>query len=392
MRPTGGCWTGGSVRCCSDENPVTAPVGVTDAVLGRAQQVADAFAAITAVELDARALLTGRAAMLGLRRQGRVSAGGATRLFVTRDGSWCALTLSRADDIAAVPALVQTDSPDADPWTAVENWAAVTDVRQVAERARLLGLPVAVLGESPAAGPRITELGPRSAGRSLAGQLVADLSSMWAGPLCGQLLRQAGATVVKVESPARPDGTRNGPSAFFDWMNHGKYSYAVDFDDTAALAALLGAADVVIESSRPAALARRGLGPEAVKIRPGRTWVRITGHGATGERAGWVAFGDDAAVSGGMVRNDPGTPVFVGDAIADPLTGLHAAYAVADSCARGGGELIEFAMSAVAALYAPLASMGDEVPAVAPGATPAGPVLGVDNDAVLRLIAERQSC
>ncbi|WP_231122266.1 CoA transferase, partial [Mycobacterium intracellulare] len=61
--------------------------------------------------------------------------------------------------------------------------------------------------------------------RAARGLLVADLSSMWAGPLCGRLLAHAGATVVKVESPRRPDGTRAGDRSFFDWMNHEKRCY-----------------------------------------------------------------------------------------------------------------------------------------------------------------------
>ena len=65
-----------------------------------------------------------------------------------------------------------------------------------------------------------------------------------------------------------------------------------------------------------------------------------------------MAFGDDAAVSGGLVGGTDGDPVFCGDAIADPLTGLHAALAVAESLTRGGGELIELSMAAVAATYA----------------------------------------
>lgn len=371
---------------------MTGNSGISGALTGRTQQVADAFTDVTGVVVDARVLLTGRAAMLGLRPPGRISAGGATRLFPTVDNRWCAMTLSRADDIAAIPALVQADSVDDDPWPAVETWAAATEAHTIAERARLLGLPAAVLGESRAEPLRVTALGQRLPGRPLTGLLVADLSSMWAGPLCGQLLRQAGATVVKVESRTRPDGTRNGPHAFFDWMNHGKLSYAVDFGDPHALAALLGVADVVIEASRPAALTRRGLGPDAVTARAGRIWVRITGHGTIGEGADRVAFGDDAAVSGGLVRKRSGTPMFAGDAIADPLTGLHAAHAVAESCARGGGELIEFAMSAVAATYAPLASTGDDVAAVAPAPAPAGPALGADNATVRQLISERRSC
>ena len=117
----------------------------------------------------------------------------------------------------------------------------------------------------------IYPFGAATTARSPSGLLVADLSSMWAGPLCGQLLAQAGATVVKVESAARPDGTRAGPPAFFDWMNGGKLSYVADFDQPSGLRRLLAAADIVIESSRPAALARRGLGADGRRSarRPG---------------------------------------------------------------------------------------------------------------------------
>ena len=117
-------------------------------------------------------------------------------------------------------------------------------------------------------------------------------------------------------------------------------------------AALLAAADVVLEGSRPAALIRRGLGPADIPARPGRVWLRITGYGTDAASADRVAFGDDAAVAGGLIGYDDAGPVFVGDAIADPLTGLEAAAAVRASVGRGGGELIEVAMAAVAASYA----------------------------------------
>ena len=55
-----------------------------------------------------------------------------------------------------------------------------------------------------------TTLGTAAAPREPSELLVADLSSMWAGPLCGQLLARAGATVVKVETRGRPDGTAPG--------------------------------------------------------------------------------------------------------------------------------------------------------------------------------------
>ncbi|OLP00567.1 CoA transferase [Mycolicibacterium porcinum] len=363
--------------------PLTIPRGL----LRQAQVVADDFTMHTGVAVDAIELLTGRAALLNIAPQGQVSAGGATRLLATRDG-WCALTLSRPDDVAAIPALLQVDWVDDDPWPAVQGWAAGNSAAELAGRARLLGLPVGVLGETAPAAPAVSQLWPTQTG-SLAGTLVADLSSMWAGPLCGQLLARAGATVVKVETSSRPDGTRAGAPQFFDWMNGGKLSYAVDFDDSRDLAALIQVADVVIEASRPAALARRGLGPDVVAARPGRIWLRITGHGTEGERADWVAFGDDAAVSGGLVGYRQGTPVFSGDAIADPLTGLQAAAAVAESRGRGGGELIEFSMAAVAAGYRSGDDDGVGVVPVRPTVGLHGRDLGADNDVVHRLVDER---
>jgi crotonobetainyl-CoA:carnitine CoA-transferase CaiB-like acyl-CoA transferase len=359
------------------------------AVLEQAQRVADAWQKITGVPIDAVEIITGRAALLGLSPDGRTSAGGATRLMRSRDG-WCALTLSRPDDVDAVPALAESDAVGDDPWPAVQRWTAEHQTEAVTGRARLLGLPVAALRETAAAAPRIRSSGPPTAPRGVAGLLVVDLSSMWAGPLCGQLLARAGATVVKVESTARPDGTRAGPAAFFDWMNSGKLSYVADFGQLAGLRQLLAAADVVIESSRPAALSHRGLGPADIAPRDGRVWVRITGHGTDGDRADWVAFGDDAAVSGGLVGNTPDGPAFCGDAIADPLTGLHAAGAVAESVGRGGGELVEMSMAAVAATYAALPRSAEVDCTAKPTLPAAASTLGADNVVVERLIAERR--
>ncbi|MGV0732143.1 CoA transferase [Mycolicibacter sinensis] len=405
------------------------------AVLQHATQVLGRFTTATGVAVDAATLLAGRAGLLGFSRAGRVSAGGASRLLAAADG-WWAITLSRADDVDAVPALIEADCPE--PWTAVAGWASQRPVAEVVERARLLDLPAAALGESAAATPSIRRAGPRGPARDAHGALVVDLTSLWAGPLCGQLLTQAGATVIKVENPSRPDGTRRGPKAFFDWMNSGKLSCTADFDrDTDFLARLLDAADVVLEGSRPAALARRGLGPFDVAGRPGRVWLQITAHG--GEAPGSYGgpsfaspssslaeppglcggpgfaspppargptppslaeppgFGDDTAVAGGLVgRDGAADPVFCGDAIADPLTGIEAAVAVLDSLAGGGGEVITLSLAAVAARYAalPLHPVGDypvSLPA-RPHIVGTGPRLGADNARVGELVNAASRC
>ena len=174
-------------------------------------------------------------------------------------------------------------------------------------------------------------------------------------------------------------------------MNSGKLCYAVDFDVHGdALRRLLAAADIVIEGSRPAGLRRRQLSADDVPARPGRIWLRINGYRDQPDRP---AFGDDAAVAGGLVGAAADGPVFCGDAIADPLSGLEAARTVGESLLRGGGEVIDVSMAQVAARYAALPqSSGGAAPAnqtLPPPAVPPASPLGADNAVVERLVAQR---
>ena len=337
------------------------------------------------VRVDAEELITGRAALLGLDPPARISSGGASRLLAAADG-WCALTLSRAEDVEAVPAMLELREVD-DPWESLAAAAVRSRVADFVARARLLDMPAAVLGEVAASSPNIVAHHGSSL-RAVTDLVVVDMASMWAGPLCGRLLAAAGATVIKVETPARPDGTRSGDRRFFDWMNSEKLSFSTTFDSR-ELALLLRAADVVIEGSRPVALARRGLSAEQVPARPGRIWLRISGYGS--EHPDRVAFGDDAAVAGGLVNPGDDGPMFCGDAIADPLTGLTATAAVLDALSRGGGVIIDVALAAVAAVYAgsPHSGVDDCRPRMPEPAARPGPELGADNPRVRDLIEAR---
>src|SRR6202011_4667866 len=342
------------------------------AVLAEARRVAADIAQLLGVEIDAATILAGGAAILGLTRRGRVAAGGATRRLATADG-WCAVALPRADDVATLPALLEADAVPDDPWLALSDWAATRSTEAVVARGQLLDIAVAGRGEVCAEPPAVRRGRSGVGPRRVDGLLVADLSSLWAGPLCAQLLARAGAVVVKVESPSRPDGTRSGEPAFFDWMNFGKLSYAIDFDhDGDALRQLLSTADIVIEGSRPAALRRRQLSADDVPGRAGRIWLRIRGYRGQPHRS---AFGDDAAVAGGLVGTGTQGPVSCGDAIADPLSGLEAARAVGQSLRRGGGEVIDVSMAQVAARYAalPRASSTSAVPVAPPQPPPPSP-------------------
>ena len=369
------------------------PLGPPGLLVARLDGLRADLAALVGLELDTAALLGERAAIAGLHRSGEVSCGGATRLLPSADG-WVALSLARPDDVDAVPALVE-GLPAEDPWEAVTASAATRSGASFVERARLLGLPAAGLpppARTPpdAVAPRRRVDGAPAPPRRLDGARVVDLSSLWAGPLCGSLLAAAGADVVKVESTRRPDGAREGPPRFFDLMNGGKRSVALDLttsEGTQVLGRLLATADVVIEASRPRALQQLGLDADRLTSTGPQVWVSITGHGRAEPGAGWVGFGDDASVAGGLVARDGAGPVFCADAVADPLAGLVATRAALEALAAGGRWVVDVALSRVAAWAAgPTSPVPVAVPAAPPRARPVawpGPALGEHTRAVL---------
>lgn len=347
------------------------------------------------VQVDALALLGERAAIAGLHRHGTVSCGGASRLL-SCDGGWLALSLARRDDVALVPAWLELDGPAADPWGTIEQEVARRGGEELISRARLLGLPAAWLPADPVAAParpaiRDTSLGAAGPVAEIGDVTVVELGSLWAGPLCGSLLASAGADVIKVESTGRPDGARSGPPAFFDLLNAGKRSVALDLatsEGVRVLHALLACADVVIEASRPRALEQLGI--DALSLLAGdgpRAWVSITGHGRTGSAREWVAFGDDAAVAGGLVAWSDGVPVFCADAIADPTTGVVAALVALEALATGGRHLLDVPLAGVAAhLAGPTLPVRSAVVVAEPRARPAagrGPRLGEHTEEVV---------
>jgi CoA-transferase family III len=347
------------------DGPPLVPLGRAASV---ARELAAEFAELTGVRVNGPRLLSERAAFTGYRRRGAVSAGGACRLLPTADG-WAAVSCARPDDPALLGALVSADI-GSDPWPALIKWLAEHTGVELAERAALLGVAAAPVSRQAVAAalpapsgtapsgtaPSAATPGPK---RPLAGMLVADFSVLWAGPLCAHLLGLAGARVVKVEAPWRPDGARRGDAAFYDLLHAGHRSAALDprtSDGREAMAALVDAADVVIESSRPRALARFGLDADAAVAR-GATWVSITAYGRGVDRVG---FGDDVAAGSGLVAVDAaGHPLFAGDAIADPLTGLTAAVLAARVARAPRAALLDVAMSDVVAATLDVASHGD---------------------------------
>lgn len=373
----------------SDGPPLGAPAAVAAAL--------DEWASTLSswLTVDGAALIGERAALTGLARRGSESCGGGTRLLETSDG-WVALTLSRPNDIASLEALLGAPIDGLD-WDTIAECVRTCAAADLRDQAVLLEIPIGVLGER-AAGELVVRdhIACRPSVSDPAGLLVVDLSSMWAGPLCGNLLMLAGAEVVKVESTQRPDGARSGPAEFFELLHSGQRSVAVDFttdEGVAQLDTLLHRADIVIDSSRPRALRQIGVGFEQLHADGWNgVWLSITGHGIDERNAMRVGFGDDSAVAGGLVAWHDGRPVFCADAIADPATGLLATVAIRDALAEGAAGRVSVSLAGTAAYLANAVrehSVDPDVrvdvrPPCARRVTGRAPALGQHNQEVLR--------
>ena len=306
------------------------------------------------LRVDASSLgVTDRTGHLPLAPPGRTSPNGACRMVPAADG-WIAVNLARDEDRDLIPAWLHGEFGE-DAWDQIERLAAGRTRADLIADATLLGLPVAAVGElrlDHMAAPSVIE-GPRLMRFAGSPLRVVDLSALWAGPMCGAILAAMGAEVIKVEISSRPDPTRISAPKFFRRLNGAKTDITIDLADPSHREWLRGeiaVASIVISSARPRGLGSLGLDPKA-KLRgsPGAVWVAITGYGWYGPASERVAFGDDAAAAGGLVRWVDGAPLFLGDALADPLTGMAAAVGALDALLEGGGRMVGASLARIAA-------------------------------------------
>jgi crotonobetainyl-CoA:carnitine CoA-transferase CaiB-like acyl-CoA transferase len=129
--------------------------------------------------------------------------------------------------------------------------------------------------------------------RPLEGVKVVELGRIMAGPVCGLMLADLGADVIKVESLPRGDPSRRflppdiaGEAAAFMMMNRNKRGIAVDLrndDGRAVVRRLLLHADVLIENFRAGTMDRLGLNYETLREKNrGLISCEISGFGRTG--------------------------------------------------------------------------------------------------------------
>lgn len=170
----------------------------------------------------------------------------------------------------------------------------------------------------------------------LQGITVVDLTHVLAGPFASATLRDLGARIVKVERPGTGDDTRafppfkQGESAYFAALNHGKASIALDLKapaDRAVFERLLARADVVLENYKPGTMERLGYGWEDLKGRfPRLIYGAVSGFGHTGPEAGKPAYDMVVQARGGVMSitgEEGGPPVRVGASIGDIVAGMY---------------------------------------------------------------------
>lgn len=250
---------------------------------------------------------------------------------------------------------------------------------------------------------------------ALEGLLVADFSTVLAGPSLTLLLQDLGATVVKVESPAG-DGTRSwgppwsdGAATYYQGLNRGKRAVCLDLtreDDRVEAVRLAARADVLVENLVPGRMERFGLGYDDVAdVNPGIVYCSISGFGS--QPGGRELPGYDIlaqAISGLMsITGDEGGPGYKpGVALMDVICGLHGTVGVLaalEARARiGRGQRVEVDLlsSALAALanqasaYLMAGRVGRRMGNAHPSVVPYSSFPAADGELVIAVGTDRQ--
>ena len=200
----------------------------------------------------------------------------------------------------------------------------------------------------------------------LQGVKVIELSHLIAGPYCGQLLAEEGASVIKIEPPDGELTRHREPmrhssqgtiSGYFGALNRGKKSVTLDLKNAQGmdvLHGLLASADVLLTNMRGGALKRLGLFPEDLLQRYPRLVIAcISGFGLKNagkytERAGLAMVAEAMSGTTSLTRDHEGNPVWCGFAMGDILAGMtaHAAILLAlrNQERHGVGRFIDLSM------------------------------------------------
>ncbi len=196
---------------------------------------------------------------------------------------------------------------------------------------------------------------------ALAGIKVLDLSRILGGPLCGQILGDHGADVLKVEPPQGDDTRAWGPpfkdgvASYYFGLNRNKRIQFLDLsapEGQQRVRELMAQADVVLENFKVGTMEKWGIGCEQMRGQwPHLVWCRVTGFGADGPLGALPGY--DAAIqatAGLMSINGEagGDPLRVGLPVVDMVTGLNAVIGVLlalhERATSGRGQLVDAAL------------------------------------------------
>jgi len=172
----------------------------------------------------------------------------------------------------------------------------------------------------------------------LSGIKVVELTNMITGPLCGMMLADLGAEVVKVENPKGGDlfrSWRGGTySAQFGAYNRNKRSITLNIRSDAGadiLQKLIDDADVLLQNFRPGVMDRLGFARDDLMQRnPKLIHCSISGFGEDGPYRDRPAYDAVAQALSGVssLFVDPEEPQFTGPTVADNATGMYAVYGI----------------------------------------------------------------
>lgn len=204
---------------------------------------------------------------------------------------------------------------------------------------------------------------PPSSPQPLSGIRVLDLTRLLPGPWSTMLLADLGAEVIKIEHPDGGDGSRHGTprygrgdsseSVYFCNVNRNKRSVTLDLKSKAGLAklhALVGDADVVVESFRAGVADRLGIGYGALReVNPAVIYCALTGYGQTGRRAAMAGHDLNIAGMSGLLQlheqQVPDMPnMLMGDYAGGTMAVIGVLAALVDRARHGRGAFIDVSM------------------------------------------------
>jgi crotonobetainyl-CoA:carnitine CoA-transferase CaiB-like acyl-CoA transferase len=214
----------------------------------------------------------------------------------------------------------------------------------------------------------------------------------FAGPVCSQILADAGADVIKVESVQRIDGwrasiAREGFTApawesapHFNWVNRNKRDITLNLTDPRGvkiLKRLVRDADVVMENYTPRVMDKFGLGFETLReIKPDIIMISLGGFGSDVTWRDYVAFGMSTEQMSGLSNltgYEGEGPLFTGTTGGDIYSGVMGAHvllaALHERRVTGKGQHINLSQMEACNLYIGDAMTGLSLAGVDPGRT-----------------------